>query len=178
MYLWLAVNLDKELGEVKEKATKIEQRIAPEVSAFTLPMHVSLKISFFVPYEDYNEAKSIIFEYYKTLTSFDIETDGIEKENSIVWIRMKENENLRRIHSDLDKLMADNLGITPHPFDLDFKFHSTLFIDADDKKSSSAYLALKDLQIPKILRAKSLIIGSSETGKMGTYKVTDIIKIQ
>jgi hypothetical protein len=74
--------------------------------------------------------------------------------------------------------MADNLGITPHPFDLDFKFHSTLFIDADDKKSSAAYLALKDLQIPKILRAKSLIIGSSETGKMGTYKVTDIIEIQ
>lgn len=177
MHIWLAINLDDQLSEIREKAAKIEHSIAPEVSAFTLPMHVSLKISFFVPDEDYNKAKSIIFEYYKTISPFDIEIDGIEKNNSIVWISMKENESLCRIHRDLDKLMADNLGITPHPFDLDFKFHSTLFIDADEKKSNSAYFALKDLQIPKTLRAKSLIIGSSETGKMGTYKVTDIIEI-
>lgn len=178
MYLWLAVNLDKELGKIKAEAAKIEQSIKPDVSAYTLPMHVSLKISFYVPDEHYSTAKALILDYYQTISPFDIDPDGIEMENNIVWIRMKENEILCRIHRDLDNLMAEKLGIPPHPFDLDFKFHSTLFIDTDKEKSSAAYLALKDLQIPKTLRANSLIIGSSETGKMGTYKVTDIIEIQ
>lgn len=178
MHIWLAINLDDQLREIRARAEKIEQSIAPQNSAFTLPMHVSLKISFYVPGEDYAAVKSAILEYFKMVSPFDIETDGVEKENSIVWLRMKENKSLNRIHCDLDRLMAERFGIAPHPFDLGFKFHSTLFIDTDEEKSNSAYLALKDLAIPKILHANSLIIGSSETGKMGTYKVTDIMEIQ
>lgn len=177
MYLWLAINLDEQLSDVRVKAEKIEQSIAPQNSAFTLPMHVSLKISFFLPDEDYDAAHVAISEYFKTIAPFDIETDGIERENSIVWIRMKKNESLNRIHCDLDNLMAEKFGVVQHPFDMDFKFHTTLFIDADLDKVNAAYQALNSLSIPSNLRAKTFIIGSSETGEIGTYKARENIDI-
>ncbi len=171
MYVWTAINVDGQLEEIKKKARYIEKEIGFENSAFDLPSHISLKISF--PVDVAAEARVIetILAYYKTLKPFSVDVKGIEVEGTIVWIRIKENAILNRIHNDLDRILFEKHGITPHPFDLDFKFHSTLFLDPSKEKIATAYNKIKKIEIPSSLRANQLIIGASPSGEIGTYSV-------
>ena len=50
MYIWIGINVSDQLLTVGEKARQIENEIGFVNSNFTLPLHVSLKISF--PVED------------------------------------------------------------------------------------------------------------------------------
>ncbi len=177
MYLWLAINLDDQLSLLREQAEQIEKRLTTENTVFGLPLHVSLKISFFVPDDMVKTVVNTIKDYYLKIIPFYILPFGIERENSIVWIRMKESEQLCKIHNDLDDLLSCKYGIKQHMFDLDFKFHTTLFMDSDSEKVELAYNLLKNIEIPGALAANELIIGSSNSGKIGTYKVDHYVKI-
>ena len=171
MYVWTAINVDGQLDEVKEKARCIEKEIGFENSAFDLPSHISLKISFFVDNTIESCVIQSLLDYFQTIKPFSVEVKGIEVEDTIVWIRIEENDILHKIHSNLDEILLEKHGITPHRFDLDFKFHSTLFLDSDKEKIISAYNQVKDAEIPSSLRANQLIIGASPSGEIGTYNV-------
>lgn len=177
MYIWTAINIDNQLKGIKALAQKIEKEIGFENSAFTLPSHISLKISFFVEDKDYPYVIETLLDYYKTVKPFFVDVECIETENNIVWIRMNENPVLNQIHKDLDSILLEKHGIVPHTFDLDFKFHSTLFLDSDKEKIHAAYRQIKDAKIPLSLCANKLIIGSSPSGKIGTYHVTHTIEV-
>ncbi len=177
MYVWTAVNVDGQLEEIKKEAQRIEKEIGFENSAFDLPSHISLKISFPVDAADEARVVETILAYYKTLKPFSVHVAGIEVEDTIVWIRIEETDVLHKIHSDLDEILLEKHGITPHRFDLDFKFHSTLFLDSDKEKIISAYNQVKDSEIPSLLCANQLIIGTSQSGKIGTYRVTHSVDL-
>ncbi len=177
MYIWTAIDVDHQLENIKALAQITEKDLKFENSAFTLPSHISLKISFRVDDAMYPLVEKTIFEYYQTVKPFEIEVSGIEFENTIVWIRMKENETLKQIHDDLDKILFEKHGIARHAYDLDFKFHTTLFLDPDQKKIQTAYNRIKDIEIPSFLHPRNLIIGTSESGAVGTYHVTYRMKI-
>ena len=171
MYVWTAIDVDNQLKEVKELAQIVEKEIGFEKSAFSLPSHISLKISFAIDGTAYASVIKTITDYYQTLSPFCIDVDGIEVENNIVWIRIKESVILHQIHKDLDRILMEKHGIAPHPFDLDFKFHSTLFLDFNKEKIATAFEKIKGAKIPLTLRADTLIIGSSPSGEIGTYCV-------
>ena len=172
MYVWTAVDLEDQLGEIKPQVRAIERELGFGDSALTLPFHISLKISFSVSDELYPDVIDTLFAYLRTVKPFDVHVSSIEMENSIVWIRMKENTFLRQMHADLDGILMERHGIRQHPYDLDFKFHTTLFLDPDGEKIRAAYFGIKELPIPATLRANSLLIGVSESGAIGTYRVT------
>ncbi|MBQ7392330.1 MAG: 2'-5' RNA ligase family protein [Clostridia bacterium] len=177
MYVWTAIDVDDQLKEIKGKAQGIEKNLNFENSAFTLPSHISLKISFSVSDTDYPCVVETLLDYYKTVTPFCVDVEGIETENTIVWIRIKENAVLNRIHKDLDRILMEKHGIVPHQFDLDFKFHSTLFLDSDKEKIKIAYHQIKDVKVPLSLCADAIIIGASPSGDVGTYGVTHTISL-
>ena len=177
MYVWTAINIDDQLNEIKTQAQVIEQDMNFANSAFTLPSHISLKISFPVDEAAYPSLIQTLLDYYKTLKPFTVEVSGIEMEGTIVWIRMKENDTLCRIHQELDQILQEKYNIVPHQFDLDFKFHSTLFLDSDKEKISSAYNQIKNVSLPLSLCADKLIIGASASGDIGTYRVTHNISL-
>lgn len=177
MYIWTGINVDSQLADLKSQVKAVEESIGFDNSNFTLPFHISLKISFEVDGGIYLDVVNTIIEYYKTLTPFDIAVSGIEIENIIVWIRMKESEITNKIHDDLDRILMEKYGVPRHEYDLDYKFHTTLFMDSDEEKIFSAYREIKDIKIPSTLHVDSFLIGASETGALGTYKVTHNIKI-
>ena len=177
MYVWIAIDIDNQLKEVKAHAQSIEKEIGFENSSFTLPSHISLKISFAVNDEAYPCVIQILLDYCKTLKPFSVDIEGIEIEDTIVWIRMKENDILNRIHKDLDQILMERHNVAPHKFDLDFKFHSTLFLDSDKEKISAAYDQIKNVELPLSLCADKLIIGASASGDIGTYRVTHNIDL-
>lgn len=177
MYVWTAIDVDNQLKEIKAQAQDIEKKLKFENSAFTLPSHISLKISFSVSDADYPHVIETLLDYYKTVTPFCVDVDGIETENTIVWIRIKENAVMNQIHKDLDRILLEKHGITPHQFDLDFKFHTTLFLDSDQKRIAVAYNRIKAAKVPLSLCADAIIIGASHSGDIGTYSVTHTIPL-
>ena len=177
MYVWTGINIDSQVADIKTRVKAVEESIGFDNSIFTLPFHISLKISFKVDDEIYPEVINTIFGYYKTLEPFDIEVSGIEIENTIVWIRMKENTHINRIHDDLDRILMEKYGVPRHEYDLDYKFHTTLFMDSDEEKIAAAYEQITGAKVPAMLRADKLLIGASESGALGSYKVTHNIEI-
>lgn len=171
MYLWTAIDVDEQLADVKKEAKKIEKVVDFTDSNITLPMHISLKISCPIAEEQYEEAVREVMTILKKPGPFEVRTKGIELHDTICWLAMEENTCLRKLHEELDRLFLEKFNVPRHRYDLDFQFHSTLFLDRDSKKVKEAFLRIKDIQIPPVLEVKNFLIGMSPEGKIGTYRV-------
>ncbi len=176
MYIWIAIDVDDQLSSIRKEAKQIEEIVEFNESNITLPMHISLKISCPIPDDKYEEVLRDIKGILQDAQSFEIKTKRIELHDTIAWIQMEHNEYLEKLHASLDKLFLDKYDVPPHKFDLDFKFHSTLFLDGDAEKVKQAFLLIKDVSLPPTLIADKFVIGTSPDGKIGTYKVMEEIK--
>ncbi|MDO5521900.1 MAG: 2'-5' RNA ligase family protein, partial [bacterium] len=146
-------------------------------SALTLPLHISLRISFQAECCDYKEIIKEIKQYYQSLASFEVQAQGIEKNGSIIWIRIESNKELQNIHTYLIHSLSEKYGIGLHEFDKWFTYHVTLFMDADHSKVAEAYDLLSTETIPFQMTANRFVIGISETGKVGEYRVVYEIEV-
>lgn len=176
MFIWTAIDVDEQLVAIKREAKRIEDVIDFQDSNITLPMHISLKISCAIPDEEYDEVAQHIKELLKAVPKFEINVNRVELHETIAWIAMEDNEYLERLHRGLDKLFLEKYQIPPHKFDLDFKFHTTLFLDGNGEKVKEAFLMIKDIELPATLTANKFVIGISPEGKVGTYKVVEEIR--
>lgn len=46
MYVWIGIDMDNQLQEIKKKAIIIDNNMNFKNSCFTLPLHISLKTAF------------------------------------------------------------------------------------------------------------------------------------
>ena len=176
MYIWAAIDIEQQLVKQKEIVKNIEKEIHfVQSNVSLLPLHVSLKISSKVQDSDEENLRKDIEVLYRNIRPFEIEVDKIEINETIVWIKMKENDNLRHLHDELCTIYL-KYGIELHEFDKCFAYHSTLFLDSDKEKISDAFEQIRDIKLPKILIANRFIIGSSPEGKIGTYSVDKTIE--
>ena len=171
MYVWIGIDVDSQLFEIKEKVRKIEEEKGFENSVFTLPFHISLKISFSLENDLFDDVKADIINIFDEFEPFYINVHGIEFENTICWIRMVRNLSLDGLHDRLNCVLLEKYGVPLHEYDMDYKFHTTLFMDNDFAKVNEAYGKLGRVNIPSELLANSFVIGTSESGALGTYKV-------
>lgn len=176
MYFWVAVNLNEQLDQIKNFSKKLAKKFSLDKTAFLLPMHVSLKISFFIDNDKQNEMLCFLTDYFKKQKPFEIAPLQIESCNDIIWIKMQQNQTLERLHRELDELLLKNYGVSQHEFDLNFTFHSTLFINLTNEQKEIALKRLKPTDLPKTIYADSFLIGTSASGKAGTYSVLQIVK--
>ena len=171
MFVWIGIDVDSQLEKIKKKAQAIEREVGFVNSNFTLPLHVSLKISFPIENTLFDRVKADIISIFDESKPFEIDVRGIEFENNICWIRMERNNSLDGIHDRLNSVMLEKYGIPLHEYDLDYKFHTTLFMDNDFGKVARAYEMLGDVYIPSKLSVDKFVIGTSENGALGTYRV-------
>ena len=171
MYIWVGIDVDEQLQEIKQKGLAVEKEIGFELSNFNMPLHISLKISFEVPDGKYGSISHDILNLFKNTPAFDIPVKSIDYEGCIAWIRMGECPKLRKFSTRLNNMLLEQYGIPLHEYDTDYKFHTTLFIHEDEEKVKRGYEALKDFPLPSTLRAHRFAIGTSDEGKPGTYKV-------
>jgi 2'-5' RNA ligase len=176
MLVWVGIDLDSQYSLVKEVTKAVEEEVGIENSNFTLPMHVSLKISFSVGEKDFQSAEDSITAIYNGTEPFEIAVKGIELHDNICWIRMEESPCLNALSEELNYTLRDKFGVPLHEYDLDFKFHTTLFMDDDTEKVAKAYEKVKDVPVPDKLIARRFVIGTSESGMLGTYKIYKTIE--
>ena len=177
MYIWVGIDVDDQLEDIKCAAYEAEKEIGFQNSNFTLPLHISLKISFPVDDGIYLDVVQVLTEYFKALSPFEIDVKGIENETSIIWIRMSHNEVLNKIHDKLNSMLLDSYGVGLHEYDMDYKFHTTLFMENNDEKIGFAYDKVKNVKIPEKLIANKFVIGISDTGALGTYRVFRTVQV-
>lgn len=173
MYIWTGIIVEGQLDEVKAEAIKAEEKLnLPPLFGF--PMHVSVKISFFVPNDKTNEVVDFLSEYFSSLKPFSVPVKAIELEDTIVWVRMKECDELKKIQSDMNRLLGEKFGVPVHEYDTDFKFHSTLCM-ADEGTAKAFYAVVKNAHVPSVLKAKKAGIAISEEWKPFGFKIIKTI---
>mgnify|MGYP003289483294 CR=1 FL=1 len=177
MYIWIGIDVDDQLPRIKAAAKEIEDRIGFRHSNFTLPLHISLKISFPVPEDQAAKVMRDITAVFEETPGFSIPVQGIFLDEVITWILMKENPTLNALHDRLNSLLLEKYQIPLHEYDLDYKFHTTLFMDDDRDKVCRAYKAIRDIPVPDNLIANCFVIGTSPTGKLGSYRVVHQIRV-
>ncbi len=170
MYIWIGCRLPQQFEE-ESRAACLEhnQAIGLDPVAFSLPQHISLKISFETEKPD--EILEDLTHFLSHRRPFEVELEEIEHFGSILWMTVGENKTLARLHEALDERLKSRFGIPQHWFDTCFQFHSTLFLDQDEKKLARMREALRDFSFQRKLKVDSVLLGVSETGKSGSYRV-------
>ena len=173
MYIWTGIIVEGQLDEVKTASIEAEKKLHLQ-PLFGFPMHVSVKISFFVPNDKTNEVVDFLTEYFSSLKPFSVPVKAIELEDTIVWVRMKECDELKKIQSDMNRLLGEKFGVPVHEYDTDFKFHSTLCM-ADEKVAEAFYNEVKNAPVPMFLKAEKAGIAISEEWKPFGFKIIKTI---
>lgn len=175
MYIWIGIDTESQLAAIKHEVLKIENNL--NLTHSTLPLHISLKMSFKANDSAREAIINDLLNYSNTLNSFDIETNGIDYEKIICWILMKRNNNLDAIHDYLNDFLKQKYDIPLHEYDQDYKYHTTLFMNEDKNKIFTAYKKIAEISIPAKIKANTILIGESPNGAIGTYRVTHTLDI-
>ena len=177
MYIWLAADVSDQLTKAADSIRKHCNEQHPDNPCLTLPLHISLKISF--PAEDKNAA-AIIQEasaYLAGVSPFSVQTGAPEREKNIVWLPMQPCETLEKIHRDLDRLLEEAFSVPQHPFDKRFLFHTSLFMGENEENAQAFADRCTDFPLPDTLEIRRFLIGTSPFGTPGTYRVTHEINL-
>ncbi len=171
MYIWIGCALPEDFeASIRRAALDANREIGANTAAFSLPQHISLKISF-----DARDRAAEILAALDTLLSneapFYVNPKTIEQNGSILWVTFEENERLSRLHRLLDGVLEQKFGIPQHPFDRTFLFHSTLFQDENNEKLSQIIRAMADFPLPAHLQIDRFLLGTSPNGTPGSYQV-------
>ena len=171
MFVWVGINVEEQLKETRKAVDGVFEKIDISNVTCQLPLHISLKISFNIENELFDSVLNDIVSIYQAQKPFKIDVKGIEKHENIMWIRMHSNKDLEALATALNVMLKEKYNVPLHVYDLDFIFHTTLFMDDDREKINIAHTILGDLNLPETLVANTFVIGKSETGENGTYRV-------
>lgn len=176
MYIWIGCKLpDNFEKEIRTRCLMLNEKIGLDTAAFTLPQHISQKISFEVA--QYEAVLGDLAAFLSKQTPFSVCIQNPVQAGNILWMPITENEQLQRLHRELDARLETQFGVPQHPFDKAFLFHSTLFMDEDTGKIAQMGKLLSDYPIERQLTVDTFLLGISETGKAGTYRVVRQIKV-
>ncbi len=170
MYIWIGCELPEAFeNALRQKCLQENEGLGLDTAAFSLPQHISLKISFET--ERAGEVLSFLQDFLAAQPSFSVALERIEQIPGILWLCAARNPVLENLHRALDEALLHRFGIPRHPFDRTFLFHSTLFLDENGEKLAQMARAMADFPLPAHLQIDRFLLGTSPDGKAGTYRV-------
>lgn len=171
MYIWIGARFPKEYEDkIRNICRQVNKKYHVSELSFTLPQHISLKISF--ESKEYKEIITYLEKHLQKYETFYVKIKNIEKvDNSIIWLNIEKNENLIKIHNNLNIELQSNFNIGLNKYDgNDFKFHSTLFQE-ENININELYKELLKYDFEENIKINEIDIGISEEGKVGTFEV-------
>ncbi len=176
MHIWIGCLLPEEFEKaLREVCSPLARELGLDTVAFSLPQHISLKISF--PFDgDVQALLDYLTELLKKQPAFVVFPKAMERQGNILWIPFVESGQLRHLHNLLDDKLKKDFSVPQHLFDKAFLFHSTLFFGAEGNLEQ-ARQALQSFSMPQQLRISAFVIGVSETGQPGSYRVVRTIML-
>ncbi|MBQ2892648.1 MAG: 2'-5' RNA ligase family protein [Oscillospiraceae bacterium] len=176
MYIWVGCKLPESF-ETQIRSICLEQNkaLGLNTAAFSLPQHVSLKISF--PSQQHKEILAYLEAFLQKQPPFSLRIQSVQQQGNILWLPVEENETLRQLHQQLDAQLEQRFGIAQHEFDKCFLFHSTLFMAEDTDKLSQMRTALEAFPMEQTLQVDTFLLGLSENNLPGEYRIVRKIRV-
>lgn len=171
MYIWLGIDLDSQLQQLKTARDNARKQLGMPVDNPNFPMHVSLKISFELPNDVAHKVIDELCDYFATQRPFDIYVDKLECHPNISWLLYKPCAHLQAISTHLNNYLLERYNVPLHEYDTDFKYHSTLFLDGTAEQIAKGFDVLKQFPLPQKVTANTFCIGTSPTGANYTFDV-------
>ena len=78
---------------------------------------------------------------------------------------------------DNKPILNEKFNIPYHPFDIDYVFHTTLFMNSDNDIIAKGYEKLKDVKLPKEIHIHRFLVGYSLDGSPESYQVSKEIEV-
>ena len=176
MYIWIGCRLPADFEtELRSRCLAANRHIGLNTVAFSLPQHISLKISFDAP--DHERILRELADFLSARPAFTVRLNPAEQAGNILWLPAAENSTLRQLHDELDHFLEHRFGIPQHEFDKAFRFHSTLFIDENTEKLARMEDALAAFPLPRDLNIDTFLLGLSPDGTPGSYRVVQTVKV-
>ena len=176
MFIWIGCRLPAEFERaVRSRCLELNRDIGLGTVAFSLPQHISLKISFDAG-ADAPEILDAVETLLRREKPFYVNPRSIETAGSILWLTFQENPTLRKLHRLLDRTLEQDFGIPQHPLDKSFLFHSTLFL-GEPERLAKMQARLSGFALPPELVVDTFLLGLSETGEAGSFRVVRQIKV-
>ena len=179
MYIWIGAVFPKEYeNKIRNICRQVNRKYNVSELSFTLPQHISLKISF--QSKEYKKIIEYLEEYLQDYKCFYVKIKNIEKiDNSLIWLNVEKNKRLMNLHNNLNKELQNKFNIGLNKYDgNNFKFHSTLFQDNESNNNNKLYKELFEYDFENIIKINEIDIGISEEGKVGTYDVIKKIELR
>lgn len=177
MYIWSGILIENELKTLKNRVIALENELDIP-TLFDFPMHISAKISFEVPNEEYPKAVDYLEGVYSELSEFSVPISGIEFLDAIVWVRAAACDPLKSLSNKLNVELYEKFGVPVHEYDRDHKYHSTLCMGNSLEKTAAFYERIKDEKLPKSVAASYALIAVSESGKTHDFKTIKKIRLK
>ena len=176
MYIWVGCKLPENFErDIRTLCLEQNRVLGLNTAAFSLPQHISLKISF--PSEQHEDILNYLEAFLLKQSPFSVRICSAEQLGNILWLPVAENETLCRLHRQLDTQLEQHFNIPQHAFDKCFLFHSTLFMDEDTDKLSQMCRLLEVHPIEQDLQVDTFLLGLSENNQPGEYRIVRQIKI-
>lgn len=170
MFVWVGCKLPESFAEeIRHRCLTLNREIGLDTVAFSLPQHISLKISFETDRPD--EVLADLTAFLAAQKPFSVCMIGVEQAGNILWMPVAENDHLQQLHANLDARLESRFGIPQHEFDKCFLFHSTLFMDPDAEKIARMRSVLAGYPAGQELTVDTFLLGISETGKPGQCRI-------
>ena len=119
MYIWIGCQLPKDFeGAVRSHCTALNQDIGLSAVAFSLPQHVSLKISF--QSDRHRDILDYLICFFEAQPPFSLRIQPAEQNGNILWIPVEDNLHLQQLHEQLDTQLRQRFDIPQHHFDTCF----------------------------------------------------------
>lgn len=174
MYVWIGLGMEKSEQDRIRMFCRAVNREGASETAFSLPQHVSMKLSFDTP------KWQAVIAYLKSrlhgLQRFSVRTEGIQSIPGLCWLKIQEDARLRALHNALNRDLEAEFSIPRKGFDGDgFAFHSTLFYDPQaPQKIAAIFQRIRNTVFySKQITLNTVYFGISETGKAGEYRIVD-----
>ena len=149
--------------EFQKKVTKLclaeNESIGMPENVFKLPLHISLKRSFYT--ENFDSVKDDILKVVNIIGCFHCHVDKIDLHGDMLWLSLINDGILHHLHEELDRLLEAKHGVPISRHDRAFQPHISLFTRGTQEQMRMMYDRLKGKEIEQEIEISRFVIGSS-----------------
>lgn len=128
-------------------------------NVFKLPLHISLKKSFYT--ENFDAVKADVLNALNSTGKFRCGVDKVELHRNMLWLSLINKGELHLLHGELDRLLEAKYGIPISKYDCIFQPHISLFTRGTQEQMRAMYDRLKEIDFGNEIEISRFVIGSS-----------------
>lgn len=158
--MWVCAIAPEEFQKTVSQLCLTENKaIGLPENVFKLPLHISLKKSFYT--DCFDEVKVDILKTVNSTGRFHCCIDRVILQRNMLWLSLINDGHLRHLHKDLDHLLDKKYGVPISRYDRIFQPHISLFTRGTAEQLQTMYSKLKKLDFDGDIELNQFVIGSS-----------------